>query len=158
MCVKFVLRQRVFSWFDSYDICDEHGNFVYRVEGKLDWGHKLLIYNAYGDEIAQIKEEVFTFMPKFYMIINQQEVGVIQKEFSFLKPKFHVSFNDWTITGDFLGLNYEVLDQGRLVMKVYQELFRWSDSYVVDIVNEQDCLYCLMITLAIDAAKCSQGN
>ena len=24
--MKLVLKQRLFSWFDSYDVCDEYGN------------------------------------------------------------------------------------------------------------------------------------
>ena len=34
---------------DSYDIYDEAGNTVYVVKGQLSWGHKLVIYDAYGN-------------------------------------------------------------------------------------------------------------
>ena len=33
--MRLLFRQRLFSWFDSYDIYDEAGNTVYTVEGKL---------------------------------------------------------------------------------------------------------------------------
>ena len=36
-----------------------------------------------------------------------------------------------------------------------KELFHWADTYVLDIAREEDALLCLMIVLAIDAAKCS---
>ena len=45
--MKLLFKQRMFSWFDSYDIYDENGNTVYTVEGRLAWGHRLIIYNAY---------------------------------------------------------------------------------------------------------------
>ena len=35
--MRLLFRQRLFSWFDSYDIYDEVGNTVYTVEGKLAW-------------------------------------------------------------------------------------------------------------------------
>ena len=35
--MRLLFRQRLFSWFDSYDIYDEAGNTVYTVEGKLAW-------------------------------------------------------------------------------------------------------------------------
>ena len=50
--VKLLFKQRLFSWFDSYDIYDEAGNTVYVVKGQLSWGHKLVIYDAYGNEVG----------------------------------------------------------------------------------------------------------
>ena len=43
---EVLFKQRLFSWFDSYDIYDEAGNSVYVVKGQLSWGHKLVIYDA----------------------------------------------------------------------------------------------------------------
>ena len=39
--MKLLFKQRLFSWFDSYDIYDEAGTPVYTVQGRLAWGHKL---------------------------------------------------------------------------------------------------------------------
>ena len=50
--MKLLFKQRLFSWFDSYDIYDEAGNTVYIVKGQLSWGHKLVIYDAYGNEVG----------------------------------------------------------------------------------------------------------
>ena len=50
--MKLLFKQRLFSWFDSYDIYDEAGNTVYVVKGQFSWGHKLAIYDAYGNEVA----------------------------------------------------------------------------------------------------------
>ena len=36
--MRLLFRQRLFSWFDSYDIYDEAGNTVYTVEGKAGLG------------------------------------------------------------------------------------------------------------------------
>lgn len=41
--MKLLFKQRMFTWFDSYDIYDEAGHTVYTVEGKLSWGHRLII-------------------------------------------------------------------------------------------------------------------
>jgi uncharacterized protein YxjI len=35
---------------------------------------------------------------------------------------------------------------------------KWTDTYVLDIVNPQDALAVLMVVLAIDAEKCSRNN
>ena len=62
--MKLLFKQRLFSWFDSYDIYDEAGNTVYVVKGQLSWGHKLVIYDAYGNEVGMVVQKVLTFLPK----------------------------------------------------------------------------------------------
>lgn len=39
--MKLLFKQRLFSWFDSYEIYDESGNTVYVVKGQLSWGINL---------------------------------------------------------------------------------------------------------------------
>lgn len=63
--MKLLFKQRLFSWFDSYDIYDEAGNTAFVVKGELAWGHLLRIYNSCGKEVGYIKEKVFTWLPKF---------------------------------------------------------------------------------------------
>ena len=46
--MRLLFQQRLFSWFDSYDVYDQEGNTVYTVKGQLSWGHRLQIYDARG--------------------------------------------------------------------------------------------------------------
>lgn len=156
--MKLLFKQRVFSWFDSYDIYDEENTVVYRVKGELSWGHKLVIYNAFEEVIAEVKEEVLTFLPKFHMRLHGDEIGMITKEFSFFKPKFILSCNDWEVHGDFWEWEYDVTSPHGLIMHATKEVFHWADTYVLDIAQPQHAIYCLMIVLAIDAAKCSSSG
>lgn len=154
--MKLYFKQRLFSWLDSYDIYDENHETVYKVEGQLSWGHCLKIFNSY-QHVGTIKEEVLTFLPKCKMYINDEYVGSIKKEFTFFKSRFIVDCNNWQVTGDFFGFEYEVRDQNNhLIMKVSKELFRLTDTYVMDIADKQDALICLMIVLAIDIVACSK--
>ena len=157
--MKLLFKQRFFSWLDSYDIYDEAGNTVYTVEGKLSWGHRLEILNADGSPLGTVKEEVFTFLPRFAMYLGDAYIGQIKKEFTFFKPVFTLDCNGWEVEGSFLEWDYAVTDPaGRTVMAASKELLHWTDTYVLDIARPEDALLCLMIVLAIDAAKCSAGN
>jgi uncharacterized protein YxjI len=91
--MKLLFKQRLFSWFDSYDIFDEAGNTVFTVKGELAWGHLLRIYDAAGFEVGHIKEKVFSWLPRFEIYLGGNYVGNIQKEFSFFKPRFHIDYN-----------------------------------------------------------------
>lgn len=55
--MKLLFKQRIFSWLDSYDIYDEKGETVYTVKGQLSFGHKLFIYNKYGDILVRSKKK-----------------------------------------------------------------------------------------------------
>ena len=88
--MKLLFKQRLFSWFDSYDIYDELGNTVFTVRGELSWGHLLRIYDSMDNEVGYVKEKVLTWLPKFEMYIGENYVGSINKEFTFFK--FHLPF------------------------------------------------------------------
>ena len=102
--MKLYFKQRMFSWFDSYDIyhMDENGAVAFTVEGKLSWGHCLHILDPMGRHIATVQQQVFTFLPKFDLYIGEQCVGTIRKEFTFLRPSFTLDFNGWRVEGSFM--------------------------------------------------------
>lgn len=156
--MRMVFKQRFFSWLDSYDIYDEEGATLYTVEGKMSFGHCLQVMDAAGNHVGTLKEKVFRFLPQFEIYIGDVLRGSVQKEFSFLTPKFHVDFNGWQVEGNFLEWDYEIRDaHGRTVASVGKEILHWTDTYVIDVKDPEDALYALMLVLAIDAEKCSRN-
>ncbi len=157
--MKLLFKQRFFSWFDSYDIFDESGNVVYSVKGQLSWGHKLNIYDRSGALIGTVKEAVFTWLPRFELYVNGNLLGSLKKKFTFFRPQYMLDFNGWSVQGNFLEWNYNITgSDGRTVAAISKEIFHFTDTYVIDVINPADALCALMFTLAIDAEKCSRGD
>ena len=157
--MRLLFRQRLFSWFDSYDIYNESGEAVYTVKGQLSWGHCLKIFDASGNEVGMVKERIFTWLPKFEMYLGDHCVGCISKEFTLFKPKFTIDYRGWQVDGDFWEWNYRILDAGgQDVAFVSKQLFNWTDTYMIDVGDPGDTLCALMLVLAIDAEKCSRKN
>lgn len=157
--MKLLFKQRLFSWFDSYDIYDETGNTVFVVKGELAFGHLLRIYDAAGNELGCIKEKVFTWLPKFEMYLGDNYVGCISKEFTFIKPKFNIDYNGWHVDGDWLEWDYSIVNYSEeQIAAVSKEIWNLTDTYVIDVNNPQDAIYVLMLVLAIDAEKCSRED
>ncbi len=155
--MKLMFKQRMFSWFDSYDIYDEAGNTVYTVKGQFSWGHCLKIFDALDNEIATVEEKVFTWKPKFEMYLGSYYIGCITKEISFFKPKFNIDCNGWHVEGSFWEWDYSIIGTyGQSIARITKE-FAWTDQYVIDVVNPEDALCALMLVLAIDAEKCSRN-
>lgn len=156
--LRLLFRQRLFSWFDSYDIYDEQGETAFTVQGKLSWGHRLEIYGRQGQYLGRVQEEVLTLLPRFALYEGEDYVGQIKKEFSFFSPRFALDCRDWRVEGDWLEWDYQVIDsRGRLVMRASKEPLRWTDTYQIQVEQPEDALLCLMIVLAIDAEKCSRN-
>lgn len=157
--MQLLFKQRFFSWFDSYDIYNEAGEPVYTVEGKLSWGHRLEIYDSAGRHLGTVKQEMLTFLPRFALYLGEAYAGCIRKEFTLFRPRFQLDCNGWQVQGDLWQWEYAVTaPDGRRVMQVSKELLHWTDTYSLDIARPEDALLCLMIVLAIDAAKCSGGS
>ena len=155
--MKLLFKQRVFSWFDSYDVYDEQGETAFTVQGQLAWGHCLRISDATGRHIGTVKEVVFSLLPRFEIYAGDRRIGSIRKEFTFFKPKFTLDMNGWTIDGDWFEWDYSIRDgSGRTVATISKQLFNWSDTYVIDVANPADAIPALMVVLAIDAEKCSR--
>lgn len=157
--MKLLFKQRLFSWFDSYDIYNQAGETVYTVKGQLAWGHCLKIYDARGEEIGTVQERIFTWLPKFEMYLGERYVGCISKELTFLRPKYNIDCNGWQVEGDWFEWDYQILNSAGIpIANVSKELWNWTDTYIIDIHNPQDALCALMLVLAIDAEKCSRDD
>ena len=155
--MKLLFKQRLFSWFDSYDIYDENGDTVFTVQGQLSWGHCLQIADAQGRHVGTVKEVVLSFLPRFDLYLGDACIGTIKKELTFFKPKFTMDINGWSIDGDWLEWDYQIRDaHGMTVATVSKEPLHWTDTYVLDVPSLSDVLPTLMVVLAIDAEKCSR--
>ena len=156
--MKLLFRQRMFSWFDSYDIYDEMGNTVYTVKGQLSLGHCLNVYDANENPIGTVQEKILTFLPKFEIYEHGQYIGCISKEFALFKPKYNIDFNGWHVEGSWTEWDYSIMGaNGSIVARISKELLHMTDTYVLDVANPADALHVLMFVLAVDAEKCSRN-
>lgn len=156
--MRLLFKQKMFSWFDSYDVFYENGQAAFKVKGELSWGHCLKIYDPQGNYLGMVKEKVISFRPTFNIFIGNNQVGSIRKEITFLKPKFQLDFNGWTVSGDFFEWDYSVYSGRNLVMNVSKQVWNFTDTYIIDVQDPHNALAGVLITLAIDAEKCSRNN
>ena len=158
--MQLLIKQRIFSWGDSYDVYDESEQARYFVKGKVfSIGHQIHVYNKQtGEEVGAIKQKLLTLMPKFEIIIDGRVVGTISREFTFLRPKYRVDFRDWEVDGDFMGWNYVAHRGDYEVLRVTKKLLAWSDTYAIHYTNPADEVPALLLVLAIDAVNCSNDS
>ena len=158
--MKLVFKQKMFSWFDSYNVYDGYDeSIVYTIKGQLFLGHCFKIFDTNGFEVATVRQKIFTFLPKFELYYGDRYVGCISREFSLFKPKYNIDFNGWHVEGNFFEWDYQIIDSnGVEIATISKELLNWTDTYSINVYNPQDALNALMLVLAIDAEKCSRNN
>ena len=156
--MKLLFKQKMFSWFDSYDVLTEAGELAYRVKGQFSWGHLLKIFDRTDREVGTVKQRIWAWMPTFEIYEGNTCLGCIRKQVSLFRPRFHLDCKNWQLQGSVWEWNYRILDAaGETVATVKKEI-AWTDTYSIDVYDPANALYALMLVIAIDAEKCSRND
>ena len=146
--MKLLIKQRVFSWTDTYDVYDEEGNTKYFVKAEfLALGHQIHVYDRYDNEVGMVKQKLLTFLPAFDIEIGGSPFGRIQKEFTFFKPRYELDYNGWRCEGDFMAWNYDVYSGCSAVVHISKENHRVIKQRLTTVlmcvrVNKSELLSC----------------
>ena len=149
--MKLYIKEKVFSWADSFTVKDDCGNDKYIVRGEVfSWGKKLHVYNMESREVAFIKQEVWSLLPRFYVFCGGHQVAEIKKNFTLLFPKYSIDGLGWEVDGSFWEHEYRITKNGRDIVSIRKAWMTWGDSYELDIEIPADELIALAVVLTID--------
>ena len=157
--MKLYMKQKVFSWADTFTVKDSMGEDKYFVKGEaFSWGKKLHVYDRSGREVAFVRQKLWTFMPRYMVSVNGTDVAEIVKEFTFLRPKYSIIGPGWEVDGSFWEHDYEVTENGRPIVSIRKEWMTWGDTYELDIADTGNEVMALAVVLAIDCVLDAQQN
>ena len=157
--MKLYMKQKVFSWADTFTVKDQMGEDKYSIKGEVfSWGKKLHVYDRSGREVAFIRQKLWTFMPRYMVSVNGTDVAEIVKEFTFLRPKYSILGPGWDVDGSFWEHDYEVTENGRPIVSIRKEWMTWGDTYELDIADAENEVMALAVVLAIDCVLDAQQN
>ena len=157
--MKLYMKQKVFSWADTFTVKDQMGEDKYFIKGEaFSWGKKLHVYDRSGREVAFIRQKLWTFMPRYMVSVNGTDVAEIVKEFTFLRPKYSIIGPGWEVDGSFWEHDYEVTENGRPIVSIRKEWMTWGDTYELDIADTGNEVMALAVVLAIDCVLDAQQN
>lgn len=76
--MKLLLKQRFFSWFDSYDVYYEDGSVAFKVKGEPAWGHLLRILMPRAVILPQLKKKYLLLCRslKYFTGMNMWEIFI----------------------------------------------------------------------------------
>ena len=158
--MELLIKQRVFSWTDSYDVYDETGTPKYSVKAEFfSFGHQIHIYDKRtGEELGSVHQKLFTLLPTFELVMGGKTVGVIRKKFTLFRQNYEVDYRGWEVDGDFMGWDYRVTQGNLEIMSISKQLFNWGDTYALHYQNPANEFPGLLLVIAIDAANCDHDD
>lgn len=155
--MNLYIKQKVFSCGDRFTVYDEYGNERYGVQGEVfTWGKKLHLFDLAGIECAFVHQEVFSFLPRFFIRRDGMDVAEVVREISFFHPKYTVKGLDWRVEGDLFAHDYAITDGASTIVTVSKQWMTWGDTYEIRISPEIDEINALAVVLVIDA--CLEHN
>jgi uncharacterized protein YxjI len=155
--MAYLIRERFFGLGDDFDITDEHGRAVLRVDGKmLSLRDRLVLIDPQGREVAEVTRKLVALRPTYRVSIADGPVAEVHKRFfTPFRERFTIDVpgpDDLELSGDLFDHEFTVHRAGRTVATATRKLFRVRDTYAVDIAPGEDELLILAAVLAVDLA------
>ena len=153
--MRYVLKEKIWSWGDDFRIRDESGRDVYHVDGKvLSFGDKLSLRDMAGNELALIDQKLLSIGPTYEIYRGGRLAAVVKKKlFTLLRTRFTVDVpgpDDLEAVGDFIDKDYTFNRGGRELARVSKKWFRMSDAYGVEVAPGEDDVLILASCVVID--------
>lgn len=161
--MRYVMRQRLFSFGDDFHIKNADGQDVFFVDGKVfSLGDKLSFQDMAGNELAVVRQKLIAFSPSYEIYRGGQLAATVKQSlFTLFRAHFAIDVpgpDDLEAEGDFLDHEYSFSRGGRTVATVSKHWFSFSDTYGVDIAAGEDDVLLLASTVVIDMAVHNQGK
>lgn len=156
--MRYLMKQKFFSLGGQFNIKDESGVDVFVVTGAVfTFGHQLTFSDMNGNQLAFIKQKVFSWGPTYEIYKHGELFAVVKKElFTFFKHVFHVDVpgpDDLVAEGDFWDLEFAFSRHGSVIAQVSRQWFTFADTYGVDINDGEDDVLILASTVVIDMVR-----
>lgn len=154
--MRYVLKQKLFSFGDDFTIKNDDGDAVYKVDGKAFTllREKLSFEDLSGNELAFIRERLIALTPSYEILRGGEVVAVVKKDLiNLFRCGFTVDVpgpNDLEAQGNLLDHEYTFTRGSRVVATVSKSWFSFTDTYGVEIAEDEDPVLILASTVIID--------
>ena len=155
LMARYTMRQRLVSIGEDFDIADEYGNPVYRVDGKaLRLRETFVIEDLQGREVATIREKKLALRESMDVLRGGNKIATIRKaRFAPFRERFSIdvaSGPDMVAQGDILHHEYDIRRGGEAIARISKQRFALSDTYGIEIAPGEDEGLVLAVAVAID--------
>ena len=155
--MRYIMKQKLLSFGDDFYIKDENERDAYFVDGRaFSIGDKLAFKDLNGRELAFIRQKLLAWGPTYEISRGGAVAAVVKKHvFALFHHRFTVDVpgpDDLEAEGDFLDHEYTFRRGDRVVATVSKKWFSWTDTYGIDIADDEDQVLILASAVVVDQA------
>jgi len=151
----YKMRQRIFSIGEDFEIENDRGEQVFRVDGKvMRIRETFVLQDTQGREVFTIRAKLLALRDSMTISRGGDTIATIRK--AWLTPfrdKFAIDLTDGpdlVAQGDILDHEYEIHRGSELVAGVSKRWFSLTDTYGIEVGAGEDDALMLAIAVAID--------
>ena len=153
--MRYIMRQKMFTLADSFQIKNENGEDAFVVSGKVfSVGKQLAFEDLEGNTLIAIKQKLFSWGPTYELWDNENAVAVVKKElFNVFSFRFSIDLSGsdpLQATGDFLNHEYVIYRDEQPIATISKQWFTLANTYGVEINDAEEDVLMLAITVVIE--------
>ncbi|MFD2164864.1 LURP-one-related/scramblase family protein [Thalassotalea euphylliae] len=152
--MRFVMKQKLLSLRDSFEIFDDKDRLAYVAKGKFFSLRKSLTVRDVNErEVVSVKQKLLAIKQTFFITFPDGTQCRIKKRFfPWITSRFIIKTPgaDVEVTGDIFSHEYQFVAAGQLIAQVSKRWFSIGDTYGVDIAHEEDIPLVLAAVAIID--------
>jgi len=160
--MKYLIKQKIFSLTDSFEIEDETGQVVITAKGKFfSISSSQTMFDQRGNELLKIKRKYLTLLPACKLLCADGSEWLIKKRFwPFWTSRFAISgpAGELEINGNLWQHEYNISRNGAPLAAISKAWFSWSDTYGVEIFEPSLTAQLLAAVIVIDRIQHSGRN
>ena len=156
--MRYLVRQRIFSFAASFWITDEDGNEVFHVDGQaLQFRKTFELTDRSGAVVAMIRQQLFRLRATMDIERDGAVIATVRRaNFSPFRHRYDVTLADGTTleaAGNFSDMNWELVAADRVVGRISRQWFNVRDTYGVEVEPGEDPALVIAIAVCIDRLR-----
>ena len=152
--MRYSLKHKIFSIGGDSMIRDEHDRDIYFVDGAaISIGRRLVIKDMQGEELASIHQQVIAFTPNFEIHVKDGTSAHVSMKLLSLTDRLKIDVSgkdELQAHGNLFHHEYAIERRGRDVAHISKAWIALTDSYGIDIEDDEDQLLILACAVVID--------
>ncbi len=151
------MDKRPFLWDDEYTVTYENLKPIYKVVSKSSKKqNEIILFNINEMELGKIiMKKPLIGSPKFTIILAEQEVGKITKDFTFTVTRWVLHMSRWRVYGSIMSWEFDIMDEHSLIMHAGTDgtAHEGEDKFMLDISYDNNEIPALLTALGMEAAN-----
>ncbi len=153
---KFYMKQKVFSFRDSFKVYNENQNEVYRAHAKMmSFARQYQIFKSENEQLLfTMRRRLFSFMPRYELFDAENKlVAVMHKRFAAFKNRIDIEAEgqSYLLEGSICAHNFTISNAGEPIVAVRKKLLSWGDTYEIEVADNADIDKMIAFVLMIDS-------